>query len=154
MTNKTGFSHHKNQKKRKGEGKKLDQIFIFFSSFVSVSHETRAPPNIATSESLRSREVLCNYWEMDDKKMSSFIESVQTILSIVKSASCSIRILRLDNNFKAVLQNPDLMHFSYVVLIAIWRPIQVWLKSLLFHCLICAMVLKFKFSAQEHISKG
>ena len=155
MTNKTGFSHHKNQKKRKGEGKKLDQIFIFFSSFVSVSHETRAPPNIVTSESLRSSEVLCNYWEMDDKKMSSFIESVQTIF-----VSCKIRFMCYsylkirDNNFKAVLQNPDLMHFSYVVLIAIWRPIQVWLKSLLFHCLICAMVLKFKFSAQEHISKG
>ena len=108
MTNKTGFSHHKNQKKRKGEeGKKLDQIFIFFSSFVSVSHETRAPPNIVTSESLRSSEVLCNYWEMDDKKMSSFIESVQTIFVICKIHFMYyyLEMVR-DSNFKAVLQNP------------------------------------------------
>ena len=68
---------------------------------------------------------------MDDKKMSSFIESVQTIFVCCKIRfMCYLKIR--DNNFKAVLQNPDLMHFSYVVLIAIWRPIQVWLKSLFY----------------------
>ena len=74
----------------------MDQIFIFFSSFVSVSHETRAPPNIVTSESLRSSEELCNYWEMDDKKMSSFIESVPTIFVSCKIRFMCYRILRLE----------------------------------------------------------
>ena len=125
MTNKTGFSHHKNQKRGR-EREKVGPDFYIFSSFVSVSHETRAPPNIVTSESLRSSEELCNYWEMDDKKMSSFIESVETIFVCCKIRFMCYSYLKIrDNNFKAVLQNPDLMHFSYVVLIAIWRPIQV-----------------------------
>ena len=120
-------------KRRKGEWKKLDQIFIFFSSFVSVSHETRAPSNIATSESLETVKCFAIIGKWMTRKCHHLLNQSKQFLSVVKSQSCTIYFEMVrDNNFKAVLQNPDLMHFSYGVLIAIWRPIQVWLKSLFY----------------------